>query len=1053
MGGIGKTALAVKIAQKLQNQFEYVIWRSLRNAPPLETLLSELVPFLSEQEETEAKLSKLLQCLRFSRCLVILDNMEAILQAGEEGGKYRPGYEDYSELLRLVGETAHQSCFILTSREKPAELATSEGIYLSARSLHLSGSEEVSFALIQASGLVGSQKQQQKLCDRYSCNPLALKIVATSIQDLFDGDIGEFLAQDTAVFNGIQKLLDQQFNRLSPLEQTIMYWLGINREWTGISELAGDIVPTVSKPKLLEALESLSWRSLIEKQIGSYTQQPVVMEYVTERLIEQVTREIIAQTRENSPPCHSAPLLLFHSHPLLKTTVKDFVRETQVRLILQPTLDKLLAIFGHSKGVKNYLAQILERLRGKFFPKTGYAGGNILNLLCQLQVDLSGYDFSHLTVWQAYLQETTLHKVNFAHCDLAKSVFTQNFGSILSVAFSPDGKLLAAGDSKGSIRLWRAEDGQPLLTCKGHRNWICSVMFSPDGQFLASGSADGTVKLWNITQGQCLNTWQEHGGWVWSVAFSPDSCLVVSGSEDHTVRLWEIKSGRCLNTLLGHTEGVRSVAFSPKHQTIVSGSGDRTLKLWEVHSGRCRQTFTGHTNWVWTVAFSPDGRYLASGSEDKTIKLWNVSSGQCLNTLQGHTSTVWSIGFSPNGKMLASGSNDRTIKLWELDDGQYLQTLTGHDHLVSSVAFSPDSFLLASGSQDRTVKLWDISNRKCLKTLSGYINTVRSVAFSPTQDSLSCCAKNSERKLASGSDDKTVRLWNLNDGQCLNLRGHKGLVISVAFSPNGQTLASGSEDQTVKIWHVDKGECLNTLQGHTSRIWTVAFSPDSHLLASGSADRTVKLWSASKGQHLNTLHEHTNWILAVAFSPDSNLLASSSLDHMVKIWDVKQGKCLKTLRGHTNGVWSVAFSPDGQLLASCSADQTVKLWELSSGKCLSTLQGHSNWVWSVAFSPDGQLLASCGADQTVKLWDIGSGKCLSTLKGHTQGLWTVAFSPDGQLLASGGEDETINLWDVRAEKCLKTLQVPKAYEGMNITKVRGLTEAQKATLKDLGAVE
>ncbi len=174
MGGIGKTALAVKIAQQIQEQFEYVIWRSLPNAPPLETLLSELVPFLSQQQETEANIRKLLQCLRDSRCLVILDNMEAILQAGDRAGQYRAGYENYGELLRLIGETAHSSCLILTSREKPAEVAATEGIDLSVRSLQLQGSPEASQKLIQAKGLSGSEGQKQQLCDRYGCNrPLA----------------------------------------------------------------------------------------------------------------------------------------------------------------------------------------------------------------------------------------------------------------------------------------------------------------------------------------------------------------------------------------------------------------------------------------------------------------------------------------------------------------------------------------------------------------------------------------------------------------------------------------------------------------------------------------------------------------------------------------------------------------------------------------------------------------------------------------------------------------------------------------------------------------
>ena len=317
MGGIGKTALAVKLGQQIQNEFEYVIWRSLRNAPTEETILGELVSFLSEGQETKAEIDTLLKYLRDSRCLVILDNLETILLPGESVGKYRAGYENYGELLGLIGETPHSSCLILTSREKPIELATLEGIDLSVRSLQLKGSPEAARGLIQAKGLSGSETQQQQLCDLYGDNPLALKLVATSIQDLFDGNIDAFLAQNISIFSNIQQLLEQQFNRLSYLEQTIVYWLAINRDWTTITELAEDIIPSVSKAELLGALESLSWRSLIEKQAGSYTQQPVVMEYVSDRLIEEITREITQA---------SSSLPIFYTYPLIKATTKDYVR-------------------------------------------------------------------------------------------------------------------------------------------------------------------------------------------------------------------------------------------------------------------------------------------------------------------------------------------------------------------------------------------------------------------------------------------------------------------------------------------------------------------------------------------------------------------------------------------------------------------------------------------------------------------------------------------------------------------------------------------------------
>lgn len=286
MVGVGKTFLAVKLAQQVQSEFKFVIWRSLLHAPSLETLVSELVSVVSEQHVKGADIRQLIQCLRDSRCLVILDNVETILQAGDRVGHYRPGYENYSELFREIGEGTHQSCLILTSREKPAEVATLEGMELSVRSLQLGGSLEAAQALIQAKGLLGTAEQKQQLCDLYGCNPLLLKIVATSIQDLFDGKIGKFLEQDTTIFNGLRRLLNKQFERLSPLEKTIMYRLAIKRKWTTISELAVELVPSVSRAKLLEALESLSWRSLIKKRSGSYTQPSVVMEYLTDHLTE-----------------------------------------------------------------------------------------------------------------------------------------------------------------------------------------------------------------------------------------------------------------------------------------------------------------------------------------------------------------------------------------------------------------------------------------------------------------------------------------------------------------------------------------------------------------------------------------------------------------------------------------------------------------------------------------------------------------------------------------------------------------------------------------------
>ena len=314
MSGIGKTALAGQLMEQVQDEFEYVIWRSLRHTVTLKNLSGGLVSFLSERENTATTIKDLLQCLRSSRCLVILDHLETILQSGKLTGEYCQGYEEYGELLRLVGETAHQSCFILTSREKPFEISELEGQKSSVRSLELRSSLETAQALIQQQGLSGSEEEKQQLCWNYGCNPKALKIASTSINDLFDGEIAHFLEQDTIVLNGIRRLLDSQFARLSLLEQIIMYWLAINRSWTSISDLVKDITPVVHKTSILKAMESLCRRSLVEKRSSKYTQQLMVMEYTRERLIEDITDESI-----------SHKISLFSNDRLLKQAFKDYI--------------------------------------------------------------------------------------------------------------------------------------------------------------------------------------------------------------------------------------------------------------------------------------------------------------------------------------------------------------------------------------------------------------------------------------------------------------------------------------------------------------------------------------------------------------------------------------------------------------------------------------------------------------------------------------------------------------------------------------------------------
>ncbi|GAB1542927.1 NB-ARC domain-containing protein [Scytonema sp. NUACC21] len=1057
MGGIGKTVLATQVAKKVQTDFDYLIWRSLRNAPPLGDILTQLLRFLPHDTEPDvsendnSKILRLIETLRKHRCLVILDNVESVLRSGqgrayEQAGEYQEKYQNYGYLFKQVAEAGHQSCLLLTSREKPKEVAALEGKNLPVKVLYLSGVNlEEARAILKDKGCECSTNQLSKLVKRYSGNPLALKIVATTLYDLFDNNVVEFLhqiSQETAIYGDIRTLLAQQFNRLSELEKQLMYWLAIHREYVSLKELKDILSTTEPAISVLEAVESLLRRSLIEKDAGccgGFRQQSVVMEYVTERLIEQVFQEI----------SQGKSLEFVNTYPLMKARSLDRIRKAQERHILEPLKNKLRNVFGDE--LESQLRRLLGNLRQQAGFKKGFAAGNLINLLRQLQlgqsqIDLSGHNFSSLTIWQAYFKDVKLQDTSFSNADLSDSVFNETMSSMVSVGFSPNEEYFATGLINGEIRLWQTSDTKQLGIYRGHTNSVWALAFSPNNQLLASGSADHTVKLWDVRTGECCQTLTEHTNRVYSVAFSPEGTILASVSADRTIKLWDANTGNCLKTLKGHTEWVKSVIFSPvDHHLLATGSSDGTIKLWDIVTGECLKTFKAHTSQVYSVDFSPNGEMLASCSEDQTVKLWHILTEKCLFTFKGHSEKVYNVRFNPKGKTLASCGEDRTIKLWDIETGQCLRTLQGHNSQVWDIAFSHDRRLLLSSSDDQTARLWDVEIGNCVNILQGNTRGVYSVAFSPHS-----------QILASGRDDHSIGLWDLKTYQCYPIRGHQGRIRCVTFSPNGEILASSSGDNTIKLWDIrdiSQSKYIQTLTGHTNWVWAVVFSPDGQTLTSISEDQTIRVWSIKTGECLKILEAQNDTAWTLALSVDGSILASGDTDNTIKLWDIPTYQCIKTLADHKDAVRSLAFSPDGKMLASGSEDQTIRLWNFHSGKCLNILEGHSKQVYSVTFSPDGQTLASGSGDGTVKLWQVSTGRCFDTITGHTAAIRTVAFSADGRLLASGSEDENIQLWDV--QKCIrqKLLKSPRLYEGMEITGVTGLTDAEKATLKALGAIE
>lgn len=633
--------------------------------------------------------------------------------------------------------------------------------------------------------------------------------------------------------------------------------------------------------------------------------------------------------------------------------------------------------------------------------------------------------------------------------------FDHNKFPVLSVALSPDGKLLATGseDPKGFIKIWNLDTQTQIEKTfqnsqqvkpfdKGHTEGVLSLSFSKDGKKLLSSSYDKTARLWDLNSGEQLQRFWGHNWWVWDASFSTDERRIVTASQDGTAIIWSVETGKQGAPFTGHQGPVYSAQFSPDTNSIhvVTGGYDRRVLLWKpedlvpydyskIVSGKKSQTanyvaFEGHQDSVQSAEFTNDGTMILSASHDNTLKLWDIASKKGLKTFRGHDSWVQAAKLLNDGKWILSASHDTQLKLWNIAGYEEIRTLKGrvlarHVDAILDVSFSKDGKQLVTASRDKTAISWNVSTGKLRKEFTeGHSFLASNAIFLPDQ-----------KRLATAAVDNSVRIWDIQTGTEHKRFEHTGRSAAIDVSADSRFLITGSDQKTVRLWEISSGKMIKELKGHKSEVCSVAFSPDMLLCASGDVRGRCILWDVKTGNQLHKLTGHTRKISSLSFLPDSKSLLTASGDNTVGHWDVTTGKeNQKLILKHPDSVLSMSVFNNGKQAVTSCADGKVRVWDVATPKVIRTIRPANGLINSVSVSHDNKRVLTANVQQRViQVWALDTGKELlipgnngqlsSFLDFRVKGgmLWTAIFSPyHDSILTVGGRDA--RLWNGMTSK-------------------------------------